>query len=71
MTKTNSSISQIALYAICLSFAIFCFAAITASLDDDTLILIIPKLALGLTTAIVAIILVIVSYYISRKILNK
>jgi len=70
MTKNNLSVSQIAIYAICVSFAIFCFSVIIENFD--LLILdIVPKLILGLASAIVAIILVIICYYISRKILNK
>ncbi len=70
MTKTNSSVSLIALYTICVSFAIFCFSVIIGNFDL-LIIDIVPKLVLGLATAIVAIILLITCYYISRKILNK
>lgn len=70
MTKTNSSVSLIALYTICVSFTIFCFSAIIGNFDL-LIIDIVPKLVLGLATAIVAIILLIICYYISRKILNK
>jgi hypothetical protein len=70
MTKTNSSIPQIALYAICVSFAVFCFSAIIGNFD--LLILdIVPKLVLGLTAAIITIILLIICYHISRKLLSK
>ena len=70
MTKTNSSVSLIALYTICVSFAIFCFSVIIGNFDL-LIIDIVPRLVLGLATAIVAIILLITCYYISRKILNK
>ncbi len=70
MTKTNSSISQITLYAICVSFTIFCFSVIIGNFDL-LIIDIVPRIVLGLATAIVAIILVIICYYISRKILSK
>ena len=70
MTKTNSSVSQITLYTICVSFAIFCFSAIIGNFDL-LIIDIVPRLVLGLATAIVSIILLIICNYISRKILNK
>jgi len=70
MTKTNPSISQITLYAICVSFAIFCFSAIIGNFDL-LIIDIVPRLVLGFATAIVSIILLIICYYISRKILSK
>jgi len=70
MTKTNSSISQIALYTICVSFAVFCFSAIIGNFDLLILDLV-PRIVLGLAAAIVAIVLVIICYYISTKILNK
>ena len=70
MTKTNPSISQITLYTICVSFAIFCFSAIIGNFDL-LIIDIVPKLVLGLAAAIVSIILLIICYHISRKILSK
>ncbi len=70
MTKTNSSVSQIAIYAICVSFAIFCFSVIIGNFDL-LIIDIVPRIVLGLAAAIVAIILVIICYYMSGKILSK
>ena len=70
MTKTNSSVSQITIYAICVSFAIFCFSVIIGNFDL-LIIDIVPRIVLGLVAAIVAINLVIICYYMSRKILNK
>lgn len=71
MIKTNTTVSQITLYAICIAFVVFCFSLITATIDESRVLPIIPKLVLGLVSAIVSIILVIICFYISKKLLSK
>lgn len=71
MIKISINISQIALYAICIAFVVFCFSLITATIDDSRLLPIIPKLVLGLVSAIVSILLVMICFYISKKLLSK
>jgi len=70
MTYHCITCAKISLYTISVAFAIFCFSAIIANMDD-TLVTIIPKLVLGLVAAIVAITLLMICYFISRKFMTK